>query len=1369
MMPAAKHGDMQMGVDIHLCIVPPGVPTPLPTPHMSVVFDPFDYIPFIGATVTVCGMKRATAGTAGIAIHIPPGFPFAKPPDKDDELFMGSSTVDADGDPMSHIAHPVLSCQVVGMLAPFRKKKKGGPRACVLPTVFNLAIPTNVFIGGPPTISLMGLATKGLMAGLGKLAKSKLAGKLAKKFKKARKKLANALGLKKPGFLRCAILRAEPVNLLDGSVVVEQEDFSLPGHLPLAWTRSYSSGQTDQAGVLGPGWQTLADTSLALDAETGEVTIQTMDGGKLFFDRLPSGSGLEHAVTELMDGSRLEDLGDTLQLSTQADRVYTFAKANAWRSPSGDGYIPVSRIADRCGNAWTFEYRDYLPIAIHESSGRKLVLAYAEGMPRLASVSLVDPQTRNEHNLVRYRYDEFGRLRAVIDPLDAAYCFDYGNGNGDTRYHMLQHTDRNGLAFHYAFEPGPDDEQRVVHAWGEHGLYDYRFAYLDELRERRITDSLGHVSIVKLDENDLPISEIDPLGGMTAYTYDDAGRTTSVTDPAGRRTAYTYDEAGNMLALERPDGASLGANFNAQGKPLSITDPNGAVWQQEWDERGLLVAQTSPLGHASRFAYDAHGQLVAVTNPRGAATRLAFDALGNLSGLQDALGATTSFSHDALGNVTARSDALGRQTRYQYDAKSRLLAVQLPSGSSIQCAYDAEDNLIRYTDENGATTRLEYFGQGELARRIQPDGHVVEYLYDTEEQLVGVRNQRGETYHLHRDALGRVVEEVDYWGQSRRYAYDPGGNLSASLDPLGQRIDYHSDPLGRITSKLLPLPTGAVENAPRPSETFAYDANGNLVATANAQVKVTREFDAEGRLTAETLAHATGERFALGNAYDAAGNRIKRETTNSTGSSHSVEFSFDLLDQLSAARLDGGAPIRLTHDALGQLTGEELAPGLKREFAYNTDGLLTAQRTSAGGQVLFATGYSYDKAGNLTRREDSQFGLDQYIYDPLGRIVSHTDPQGKLQRFFNDPAGDRLVTQVHGAGSVAAEPCKSDDWHRIGQHEGTHYRFNRAGNLTHRKDADGTLITLDWDADQRLIASIRTPAGGQPETTNYAYDPLGRRLHKETAGHKTWFGWDGDALALDVIADQAREFVYRPESFEPLAMLGATNSALLYINDPNGCPTRLIDVQGQVQWAASYAAWGGITRLHAERVDNPIRLQGQYVDQETGLHYNRHRYFDAGIGAFVSQDPLGLDAGDNIYLFAPNSLDWIDPLGLTCSSDAKKLAKNLGKAPSKNYRAHHIVMSNSKDSRMRALRSKMKKFKIGINDAENGIWLPKNSSARRSGTTATAHAGEGVHGNAYKQHIYDTLKNANTKQDFLNGISKLESELFSGKTFPVVK
>jgi RHS repeat-associated protein len=349
--------------------------------------------------------------------------------------------------------------------------------------------------------------------------------------------------------------------------------------------------------------------------------------------------------------------------------------------------------------------------------------------------------------------------------------------------------------------------------------------------------------------------------------------------------------------------------------------------------------------------------------------------------------------------------------------------------------------------------------------------------------------------------------------------------------------------------------------------------------------------------------------------------------------------------------------MRLQRDALGQLTHEELAPGLNRQLRYNSDGLLTEQSLHAGQQGLFATRYDYDRAGNLTSRHDSAFGKDTYLYDPMGRILKHTDPQGVLHEFFNDPAGDRLITQVSGSGSASTVVGRNDEWLRQGSYQGTHYRFDRAGNLTHKQDSQQRL-ELAWDANQRLIASRRTTKEAPPSVTTYGYDPLGRRLFKETQGQRTWFGWDGDAMTLDVIDGQAREFIYRPETFEPLAVLGQTArgqqlGTLHYVNDPNGCPTRLIDGKGQVLWAASYSAWGAVDKLHASAVSNPIRLQGQYEDGETGLYYNRYRYYDTTFGAFVSSDPLGQIPGENIYSFGLNTSRWIDPIGLSCTPTHK--------------------------------------------------------------------------------------------------------------------
>ncbi|RWX42975.1 RHS repeat-associated core domain-containing protein, partial [Candidatus Electrothrix aarhusensis] len=351
-----------------------------------------------------------------------------------------------------------------------------------------------------------------------------------------------------------------------------------------------------------------------------------------------------------------------------------------------------------------------------------------------------------------------------------------------------------------------------------------------------------------------------------------------------------------------------------------------------------------------------------------------------------------------------------------------------------------------------------------------------------------------------------------------------------------------------------------------------------------------------------------------------------------------------------------------------------------------------------------------------------------------------------------------------------------DQWIREGRHQGTRYRFDRAGNLVERRDGERDL-RLVWDANQRLVESH---AGDK--ITRYGYDPLGRRLFKETEGQRTSFYWDGDALLGETTAavaaeteqaaesspDTTREYLYYPETFEPLALIegGDAPAVYHYHNDPNGCPTRLTDARGEVKWAASYTAWGGIAELYVDEVTQPIRLQGQYADTETGLYYNRYRYFDAEAGQFVSADPLGLAAGSNVYEFAVNAAGWIDPLGLNCSSDAAKLRKAMEEAgeltPQFKNAAHHIVMSNSKNSRMKKLRDLFKKHGISINDADNGIFLPKGSKYA-IGTNLPAHSK--IHTNAYKEAVYDRLKNKKSEKGIRQALSDIKNDIILGN-FP---
>jgi RHS repeat-associated protein len=100
------------------------------------------------------------------------------------------------------------------------------------------------------------------------------------------------------------------------------------------------------------------------------------------------------------------------------------------------------------------------------------------------------------------------------------------------------------------------------------------------------------------------------------------------------------------------------------------------------------------------------------------------------------------------------------------------------------------------------------------------------------------------------------------------------------------------------------------------------------------------------------------------------------------------------------------------------------------------------------------------------------------------------------------------------------------------------------------------------------------------------------------------------------------------------------------IPDPVGVPLELRDPDGKIVWSARLSAWGKRQREGPAIFTCPIRFQGQYWDAETGLHYNRFRYYDPATARYISPDPIGLVGGLNFFTYAPNPLSWIDPLGL---------------------------------------------------------------------------------------------------------------------------
>ncbi|MCF5054726.1 type IV secretion protein Rhs, partial [Pseudomonas syringae] len=244
------------------------------------------------------------------------------------------------------------------------------------------------------------------------------------------------------------------------------------------------------------------------------------------------------------------------------------------------------------------------------------------------------------------------------------------------------------------------------------------------------------------------------------------------------------------------------------------------------------------------------------------------------------------------------------------------------------------------------------------------------------------------------------------------------------------------------------------------------------------------------------------------------------------------------------------------------------------------------------------------------------------------------------------PAGNLLMQDRPGPDIVAGN--------RLTIQGDRHYDYDAFGNLIRERRGRGHALITEYRYDcQHRLVSLTQPNG---QTASYRYDPFGRRISKSVDGITTEFFWQGDKLIAEHHADRHRSYIYEPDSFRPLALLEGygpkDTKPYHYQLDHLGTPQELTNPNGEIVWSAHYRAYGEIARLDAGKIDNPLRFQGQYFDQESGLHYNRHRYYNPDIGRYLTPDPVKLAGGINAYQYVPNPTGWVDPLGLSNCPEA---------------------------------------------------------------------------------------------------------------------
>ena len=356
----------------------------------------------------------------------------------------------------------------------------------------------------------------------------------------------------------------------------------------------------------------------------------------------------------------------------------------------------------------------------------------------------------------------------------------------------------------------------------------------------------------------------------------------------------------------------------------------------------------------------------------------------------------------------------------------------------------------------------------------------------------------------------------------------------------------------------------------------------------------------------------------------------------------------------------------------------------------------------AGSKRLGVKSYTWEPNDRLKKIVDELRGPVQFSHDGLGNLTAAAYPDGKVDLRMPDAVGNLFRTNErsdrrYGPAGQLLVAADADGGV-------TRYSYDPEGNLATKLMPDGSDWSYEWNAAGMLERVVR-PDGKE---VTFGYDALGRRVWKKFQGKMTKWIWDGNVPVHEWVevdpneisvpapgrlaeaavaglhqrvidlaqrtsqgppastsgtANQLVTWVFEPESFAPVAKLaGGRNLAV--VTDHLGTPTAMLDSAGTVAWSAEIAAYGELRDIIGDRHACPFRWPGQYEDEETGLYYNRFRYYDPESGEYVSQDPIGLAGGTNFYGYAADPTTVVDILGLaaSCLPKGKKINRTVYRA-----------------------------------------------------------------------------------------------------------
>lgn len=830
---------------------------------------------------------------------------------------------------------------------------------------------------------------------------------------------------------------------------------------------------------------------------------------------------------------------------------------------------------------------------------------------------------------------------------------------------------------------------RVYHPGGSDTEYTY--------------DARGNITEVR--ENAASGSGLSDM--VTTASYDSTcsnpvtcNQPNSITDPRGFRTDYTYNSThGGVLSVTSPapsGSAPVGSGvrpetrysytqlyaYYRQSSGGGVTQAPTAVYRLSGT---AACATTSSCANGSdetvsSISYDTTGSLDNVL-PTSVTVRA-----GN-----SAVSTTSTNTYDQIGNLTETDGPLTNDvTKFVYDDSRRRLGVIGPDpdggGSLLNRAlrydYDAHgwvEAVERGTASGGtwanfsALERLEvvYDGAGrQVQQRFVAGGSthaVTQFSYDAAARLecTAVRMNPSEFGSLPSSACTLDTEGANGPDRITRNYYDSGSRLirvvgaygtgsqqdtltqtyAASSNRIGTLTDananvttYEYDGFGRTYRIRFPNTSGGGSST-TDYEQYTYDANSNVTQDRRRDgATITYAYDNLNRAT--TMTPSTGN--VVSYAYD---NFSRMTQAAFTG--HTLTFGYDQLSRNTSA----GGPlgtVSYQYDAAGRRTRVTWPDTFYAEYDFDLTGAVTAIRENGAtsGVGVLAT-YTYDNLGRRTLLTRGNGTTTSYDYDAAGRldelVQNLTSINNDVTFNFTHNAASQIIDQdrtTSNSGYVWTQPSNggqnstANGLNQIAQLSGTNFTYDGRGNLTSTGAA-----TYSYDVYNRL-----TGAG----SATLAYDPGGRLYQTVGGGVTTRFQYDGVDLIAEYNSSNVlqRRYVHGSGMDEPIVWYeGSGTSDRRWLHqDQLGSVVAASNSSGALIGSPNtYDEYGVPGSSNVGR----FQYTGQTWVAEVALYHYKARVYAPSIGRFLQPDPIGYDAGMNLYGYVGNDpTNFTDPLGL---------------------------------------------------------------------------------------------------------------------------